>query len=871
MSRLGKDLSRRDFFHLSATAALASAIPAAGAEKLPTRIPANDKTPGQSCQYTGVGALYHSPDSAFRRVTFEVSLKPFCRLENNAIEDVCREIFRSWAPLLHRCDGCAVMLWAADGSEILDYAGNMDAAFDWSRYLGDANPPKTPPAGDPNREGAHARNWLYMKDPPRMTYGWLRTIIDTLKRVGREMTGKPVSIGATFDPGGEFAYSDFKFHRHPEIATSGTRGANSWVNCTARLNADTRVYAAYPHGIPQGTPFGVFFGRQSQHFLADLGYDYIWFSNGLGFALSPWSVTGPLFDGAHFDAGPARKLHDEILSFWRDFRSGCPRFPIETRGTNMTVGADLSANASPILDIYRGGFGVVAPPNSPWAAIDGDVGLEIIGYLSRIAELPPGDIFPFRFYTHDPWWMNSPWLDRYGQSPYDIFLPLALARVDGTRKITSPAYLEFLTIDNSWGQMPEEVPNEVTPYILSAMDDFSDAPGLVTWIYPFDEYNAMTFGSSPRLAEVFFGDWFLRDAVNDGFPLNSVVSTRQFTESFTKDPSYFDDTILLAYAPVAHGKLEALLLQGLERGQKVFLYGPLTETGQRLRSLLHLRKTAPLFGELAVHLALEPDEIEHGRPAGNIMHTDLTSAGSMDAVVADPKAVEVCASVSQNGSERAAAIFCARPLGGQSGSLAWVRGSFSSSVVAGKRLPQPNDPTRYYPSENIMRLMLAKFGYAIRFVKPQPQSRSPLALIARHKNGFFLSSYFPDGAVALRLRFPHGAPLPVESETWFEDGFSTYTPPRAWHKEIRCFVDQKESGAISCEKSISENPFIERRLLIKGLKNATVHFYPENGRKVYMALNDLRTYIHPSMPYVREDGGKRLVAQGVTGELLISW
>ena len=191
-----------------------------------------------------------------------------------------------------------------------------------------------------------------------------------------------------------------------------------------------------------------------------------------------------------------------------------------------------------------GGFNMVAPPNSPWAALDGDFGLEMVGYLSRIAELPPGDVFPFRFYTHDPWWLNSPWLDRYGRDPHDIYVPLSVARVNGKASITRPSYLEFLTIDNSWGQMPEQVPNEVIPHILSAMEDFSDAPGLVTWVYPFDEYHDMTFGASPRLDQVFFGDWFMRSAVNNGFPLNSVVSTKQFVPAFRRESEVLpaDDT-----------------------------------------------------------------------------------------------------------------------------------------------------------------------------------------------------------------------------------------------------------------------------------------------------------------------------------------
>lgn len=844
------NLSRRDLLCLPAAAALSSV--ASGAD-------------------TGVGAFYTPPGAAFRRVTLEVSLKPFRAQDEASIRAVCQEIFRSWAPLLRRCDGCAVMLWSADGSEILEYRGRMKDTFDWARYLGDANPPKNAPADDPERKGAHARNWLYMENPPQVTYGTLRTIVTELKRIGREMTGKPVTVGATFDPGGEFARSTFKFGRHREIATSGTRGPNTWVNCTAKLKADPQPYAAFPKGIPDGTSFGRFLGGQSQHFLADLGFDYIWFSNGLGFSLSPWNVTGPLFDGKSFDARQAPEVREAILSFWRDFRSECKSFPIETRGSNLTVGADLSASASPVRDIYRGGFNVVAPPNSPWAALDGDFGLEIIGYLSRISELPPGNVYPFRFYAQDPWWLNSPWLDRYGRDPHDIYLPLGLARVNGDAKITPPAYLEFLTIDNSYGRMPEKVPNEVTPHILSAMEDYSDAPGVVTWIYPFDEYHDMTFGPQPRVNEVFFGDWFLRGAINNGFPLNSVVSTRQFAASYPANPDFYAGTVLLAYAPVASGELELLLIKALRRGQAVLLYGPLEHTGQELRRLLELRKAEPVSGDLTLESTMPPDRIEHGETLTRLRHRDLISGGAIDTVPGTSSgAVNVLASVSNGGARRAVAVSRRSALGANSGTLAWVRGSFCCSIGAG-RLPAPDDPRRYFQGEALMRLVLTEFGYSVRLVKPSPETRSPLILAARRQNGYFLSCYSPSTTASVQLRFPHGAPILVGTETWIENGHSTYTAPRAWHKEVRCFVDQQEGSEVSCVEAISEYPFIERRLSLTGLKNATVHFLPANDRKVIMESGDLHFYNQNSLPYSREDNGKRLVTKGITGKLTISW
>jgi hypothetical protein len=372
---------------------------------------------------------------------------------------------------------------------------------------------------------------------------------------------------------------------------------------------------------------------------------------------------------------------------------------------------------------------------------------------------------------------------------------------------------------------------------------------------------------------VFFGDWFLRDAVNSGFPLNTVVSTRQFAASCAKDPLFYRDTVLLAYAPVANGELERVLLESLRRGQDVFVYGPLDNAGKDLRSLLNLKQAEPLSGEVTLELSLTPDRIEHGELPLDLLHRDLISAGPIDTILADPNldAVRVCATVSQKAAQRVIAVSRRNALGGGSGALAWVRGSFCCSVTGEQRLPQSDDPARYFLAETLMRFMLQEFGYSIRLSKMLPATRSPLILAARHQNGFFLSCYSPDTTVTVRLRFPHGAPVLVGTETWIADGHASYAPPRVWHKEVRCLVDQQQSGVVSCIERISEYPFIERRLLLTGLKNATVHFYPENDRRVIMAVNDNRDYNLDSLPYISEDGGKRLVIREVTGQLLISW
>ena len=817
--------------------------------------------------------VYVAPSerSAFKRVTLEMSLKPFRSTDGRALRAVARHVFQQWAPLLQRVDACAVMLWTADGSEILDYRGNLNDEIEWARYIGSANPEKEPPQRDPSEISIHERARLYMADPPKVTYAILKEIIQTLKGVGRSMTGKPVTVGATFDPGPEFARSPFKYQRHTEILAGVDR---EWVDCTATLNGDTRAYAGFPNGISQGTPFGTFFGRQAQHFLTDLGFDYIWFSNGFGFSATAWSVKGPLFDGNAFHTEQAAAISAKVVEFWKAFRKECPSFRVECRGSNLSTGADLSASASPIREIYDGGFNMVAPPNSPWAAIDGDFGLEISGYLSHIAHLPKGDVFPFRFYTHDPWWMNSPWFDRYAHEPHDIYLPLALARLDGEGKVTPPSFLEFLTIDNSYGELPDQCPNEVTPHILLAMDHYSDEPGLVTWIYPFQEFHESVFGASPRPSEPFFSDWFMRNAVNAGMPVNTVVSTGNFLASRRSRPDLYGSTILLTPVPAAGSPLEAALFEDLQHGCSVFLCGSVARASKKLLDLLNLKLAPPLTGELQMRSSLETDAIQHGALPSRMLHRDVLSDGGIDTVLLNPSAqdAEACATVSRGSDERVFAL--TRAVG--RGRLAWVRGSLSS-FITDAYLPQADDPKQLFHAELLMRPMLAKFGYEVKVARPTVETRAPLLLTARSNNGYFFSGYNPSTAVALRLKFPHGAPLLVGYETWLENGHSTYHMPRAWHRECRCFVEQSGEGEVSCQERISEEVGIRRRLVLTGLAGATVHFYPEvrpAGPAVRMETGHSQGTNFDSekrVAYEAVDSGRRLVARNVTGELLISW
>src|SRR5690606_1256782 len=249
----------------------------------------------------------------FNNITLEASLKPFKINEKTYIRAVAKEMFVQWHSLLRHADTVSIMLWTGDGSEILDYEGRVEQPLEWARYMGNPNTGHEVGSG-PAELCIHERAYRYVDNPPEFTYGDLKFIVQAVKEEGRHVTGKIIQVGATFDPGPEFAKSEFKYRKHPEILGGNAMGHKTFVNCYAVLNGDEDRYAGFPTGIPDQTPFGTFFGRQSQHFLTDLNFDFIWLSNGFGFGAEGWSSTGAIFDGKQFRQDQLAEFSQKVLS-----------------------------------------------------------------------------------------------------------------------------------------------------------------------------------------------------------------------------------------------------------------------------------------------------------------------------------------------------------------------------------------------------------------------------------------------------------------------------------------------------------------------------------------------------------------------------
>ncbi len=762
------------------------------------------------------------------RVCFELSLKPFGYDKSpDGCEAVARELFEKWKPLLRYASGCAILLWTSDGSEILEYTGNMEDAFEWCRYIGignwDRSLTKNP---DENKAdyNLHKFPLLYMENPPEMTYGDLKNIIAALKKVGYEETGLDIEVGETFDPGPEFAYSWFKYERHPEIASGTIMGKKRWVHCASRMHAEKRTYAAYPDGIPEGTHLGEFLGRQFMAMKRDLGFDYIWLSNGFGFSLQSWNLTGELFDGEKYDFEGAAKVRESIREFWEYFTREIGDTRVETRGSNLSTGMDIAAHGCPIDDIYAV-KNLVSPPNSPWAALDHRFGLELVGYMSHIAEIPEKG-YAFRYYIHDPWWHNSPWFDRYGRSPHDIYLPLSIARLDENCGVTKPWAMDFLSVDDSFGKMPDRCNMEVIPHLLSAFNDYPDAPGLVTWVYPFDEYCRIGLREG-KMERLMMDDWFIESAVDFGFPVNSVISDRNFIAA---DKNKLLKTILVTPVPEAGTALEKALMDALEQGARVILYGSTEFASAEMRARIGVTLADGIEGDLEITTSLPLDTAEINGYSNKLIHQSLLSGGAVKECALP--CADICAVVSQNGVKRTYAVCSA------DGQIVWVRGSFPH-IPSKSSKPAYRNPAENFVPSILLRASMSKFGYLMRFDCFDITTKLPLILFSRCRGALWLNSFAKDTTVRMHMTTPDGAPAPKGMDFIVSDSVGTYPMEKAMHTDCRIYVRQKNRTRVRCfQENIQSYHNIDEKIVLEGLDDAEVTVYPTEGGSVCFYLTE---------------------------------
>lgn len=802
-----------------------------------------------------------------RRANLEVSLKPFDAFDQATLTATVRRIFNQWRTLLDAAEECSVLLWISDGSEILDWAGDLDDTLEWARFIGFSNTDAQPygETKDPERVAVP-----YREGTALITYRDLGRLVATVKAVGAEH-GRPTRVGATFDPGPEFAPSDFKFARHPEVVARGEDVGIGPIIAMVRhfstLHGDDRPYAAFPGGIPQGTSFGEFLGRQAQDYLAALRFDYLWLSNGFGFSSYAWSELGESFDGARFRTERTAELRRRALGFWRDL-SAHLTFPVQVRGTNHTAGIDIGADSVPALEVYEGGHLESPPPNSPWGPLNEDFGIEMSGFMSRVAMLPAGaEGYRFRFYANDPWFWQQPWWDFYHREPFDIYLPLAVARVRPDGTVQPPTEANVLSIDTAHGVLDERCGREVSTHVAAALESAPDAPGPLVWVYPFREYHEAMAADPTTIDGPHFEDWYLTSAINAGLPLNTVLATDDLGPALASGA--LAGRILVVPAGALTDDVAARLAAHAEAGGTVLVYGSLARTSAAGRDLVGLAVAGTgLAGDLELRTELAGDTA----PClpSTLRHVADLSAGPVTEVLPDAPgasgAARALATASRDGTDRVFASV--RPAG--AGSVLWVRGSspfaYAEPDDRGVRVHVPHDRTRLADAGALARDLLARAGLHVSHELRTAASGRAVHAIHRHDGAYWFSGYLPDTTTRLRLGLPEGAPLLQHTECWYDGQAAVYQLPKSFHAECRVLVHQGTPGLLRCREVAPFPVHMSRGTRVSGLVDATVTLLlPPSRGEVRLDVDGV-----PVVP-AADPAGHAVVLEHVTGTLTVMW
>ena len=735
----------------------------------------------------------------FKEINLEMSLKVFKETTPEYIEKTVRQVYDQWSAMLKNRKSISILIWASDGSDILDYTGDLDKEIEWAYLIGTAKNPTVDKYENPDVY-LHQYNVKYIDNPPVMTYKILKNIVAAIKKEGKKRyPDTNISVGIPFDIGPEFAKSDFKYNRHTEICQGSGEGIKTFIESYALLDADDYPYAGFPDGIPQDTPFGKFLGRQSKYYMRDLDFDYMWLSNGVGFAANSWSATGPVFDGEEFDADNFDAVLEKVFSFWKYFREECPDYPIYTRGTNFSAGVDYAVHGVALHKIYNSGLNIIPPPNSPWAAINDNYGLELMGHLTRNCELP-GEDFMFRFYLHDPWWDNSPWYDRYNMSPHDIYLPMSLSRIDESGKTKGASIMNILSIDNSFGEMPDNCVYETIPHFMQAEKDSADAPSAFVWVYPFREYT--TLKDEARLKQILTGDYFISRCMMNGLPLTTVVSCDNFI-NHNKD--IYKKSVLVTPIPIEGSEFEKEIFKYIENGGRVLFYGALDNASDAFTGKFDIT-LENVDANISLDADVYPDTNRNGiNPCEIIIHKGVSSG--------------MANSAKNGGFNRLTAKYK---------NAVWYFAPLeleSLNYDTHQRRDIENPAEAMWGSV-LMRKVIEDFGYKIQFSKPVPQTKLPIIMINKHDNADIFSVFSPDQTVETKLKFPLGAPVLDQHEVEIKDGCAVYRFSKCFHKECRVYVEQ-EDGVVGVKEKSPVSMKYHRRIKVFGLKNATVRFFPE--------------------------------------------
>lgn len=791
--------------------------------------------------------MFREPECTPRRVILETGLKIFTRLDDDFVRQQCHTAIDNWRRLCDAAEEIAVLMWIGDGDEVFNFSGNLDDTFRWNDTIGFNNLKYNAYPENPHYRNGHARP--YMDDPPKVTYRDLKRIIATYREVARDMLGKPVMIGTTIDAGPEFVESPFKFERHRELLKGGPESdmprSLQFLCCYAEMDGDNAAYAGFPDGLPQGTHFGTFLGRQLRLMSEAVGFDYVWLSNGFGLTHYAWNYLGECFNGHQYRPDLAPESIRKFVSFWTHFREEYPTGRIDFRGTNFSIGMDATAHGIDVREIYRQGQPVTPAPNPPWGS--SNLGLEIAAHLSRISATPTRAIL-YRYYINDSWFAVVPWYDYYAREPFDVYCPLSCGRMTETGAVETPTDLSIMTVNTGYGEMPTTQADEVTPHLKRGFNLAPDAAGPLVWVYPFSEYQDELHRSDGQIQKSFFGDWIIAKAIDAGLPLCTVITTDNFAKLVTDDPAKLAGRVLVAPAPAADWQYARKLVDYVKGGGKVMLYGSLHDAPKDLLKLLNVKLDEPVEGDLEATLKMTTDAFEKAPTQRRVRHIARINDGGICEQVANTsyKCTTVKATVGRGKGRRVYAL-SRKSRQWKGGQVAWIRGSLPFDATPDSLEPVLFDTARFADTTVWLRYLLAEFGLTVRQSRHDVTTRPANLFISRNRGMLVLSGHKRDATVSVELGLPDGAPIPVEREVRVKNSRGTFFFDRSFQHEVVAVVDQKAESLVSYKEKPT-SPTQMRAFQLSGMKKATVSLYVPSE-----ALDKGGLHVRQVVQYVIQD------------------
>jgi len=768
-----------------------------------------------------------------------LSLKPFKDKSEDFICSKIEEILCLWYPMIKDAEELWFNFMIGNGDLVLTWDGNPDSEFEWDHYKGHNNPLYAGYKFNPItlRE--------YMADWPHFTYRDLKFIFNCLKSLG-EKRGLNIKIIVNIEPGPEFSESSFRYIEHPEILEYQGGGHGNSISFKAKFKRDSKKYVGYPDGIPESEPFGRFLGRQLREFIKFTEIDGVSFSNGLGFGTHPWSLIGHNFNGEKFNLVNFALEAEEIESFWNLLKKEVPQSIITAQGTNWPVGVDISVKCVPIKEIYE--KYLTRPLGTTVSVFFNDsLGFAMASYLSRIASTSS---FDFGYYFLDPWYPQDAWEDfPYDHQPFDIYCPMSSGAITKEGKTRGADGISCGAINDDNGEFCEDAAYELIPHFRRAILHRPDAPGILVWLYPFEEYNKVGIEEPDLINNLFFWDCFTASAIDNGLPLNTVISSHNFIKD---NFSVLKDSILYSCVPLCNWEYSKRLEEFVKLGGKIILYGSILHTSDEIRSLLNLKVGEGIEGEVTL-VQKKYNFIKDISPF--IYHKGTISGGPIVEELEDDNEpyTEVIYEVVKDGKKKVYSILRSLPEW-NGGKIAWIRGSLPFE------LNEENIRFKNPLPAKIPRFLLGILGYSIE--QSPYDSQNSQVFISRHNNAYIFSGYKPDTTVELSFKFPEGAPIFFNYDTVIKEGASSYCLSKAFHEECRIFVKQF-SGKIKCRRTL-RHEFTEDEVEITGLENAEVTFYPPETK-----LEKVQVSPRYKIEVCRDS--KFIKIKSVEGNILISW